>query len=145
MKITRYDLVHAKDKQLRAVCITRKGNSGWLKAALAREFSEQEVARFHAEKCSTQEALFRAASEKERADRIGLVSQWLMEQIDLIHAALCYGQNGTWQQRTEQVVTAVQKLRPELFHKDSAGDFANRLFAEHREEFDPPAPGKRGG
>lgn len=46
MKLTRSQLIHARDVQLAAVGITRSKNRGWLKAALLREFTDREVARF---------------------------------------------------------------------------------------------------
>ncbi len=46
MKLTRSQLIHAKDVQLAAVGITRSNARGWLRKALAREFTNQEVAQF---------------------------------------------------------------------------------------------------
>jgi len=36
--------------------------------------------------------------------------QWLLEQIDKIHTALCPEQRGTWQQRAQFAVAAAQAL-----------------------------------
>jgi len=35
---------------------------------------------------------------------------WLVGQIDRIHAALCPGQMGTWQERATQAVEAAERI-----------------------------------
>lgn len=47
MKLTRDELLHATDKQLAVVGISRKYNAGWLKAAVHKEFAPELVQRFH--------------------------------------------------------------------------------------------------
>lgn len=46
MKLTRKDFTHARDAQLHAVGIVRTNNPGWLKKALQREFTPDEVESF---------------------------------------------------------------------------------------------------
>ncbi len=48
--------------------------------------------------------------EHRRAERLSLNCKWLISQIDEIHLLLCPNENGTWQQRTEQVVKASERL-----------------------------------
>ena len=55
---------------------------------------------------------------EQRIKQLSLNADWLRERIDEIHAALCPGQNGTWQQRAEQAVTAAKKHS--TFFKDVA-------------------------
>lgn len=47
--------------------------------------------------------------ESRRADQLGVNCDWLIAKIDAIHAALCPGQHGSWQQRAEQAVAAAGK------------------------------------
>lgn len=47
MKLTRNDLIHATNVQLRAIGLCRDGNAGWLKEALERDFTRAEVELFH--------------------------------------------------------------------------------------------------
>ena len=42
----------------------------------------------------------------------GINSRWLIAQIEKIHAVLCPGETGTWQQRVEQAVKAAERLAP---------------------------------
>ena len=56
-------------------------------------------------------ALFGVEAEKRRADQLGLNCSWLIDKIDRIHAAMCPGQHGTWQQRAEQAVKAAESNR----------------------------------
>jgi len=51
-------------------------------------------------------------NERNRADRLGLNCKWLVEKFDCVHSALCSGENGTWQQRVEQVVVAAEAIYP---------------------------------
>ena len=50
-------------------------------------------------------------SEKRRADQNAMNSGFLREKIDQIHAVLCPGERGTWQERSEQAVAAAKRLR----------------------------------
>lgn len=47
MKLTRSELIRAQDAQLRVLRLCRKKNAGWLKQALAREFTPTQVKLFH--------------------------------------------------------------------------------------------------
>lgn len=58
------------------------------------------------------DALFGVEAEKRRADQLELNCSWLIDKIDRIHAALCPGQFGAWQQRAEQAVKAAESLPP---------------------------------
>lgn len=53
----------------------------------------------------------RLLDEKRRADQLGVNCDWLIEQIDRIHVALCPGQRGTWQQRADQAVKAAGEVQ----------------------------------
>lgn len=59
MKLSRHDLVHAKDVQLKSIGLNRKLNKGWLRRALQSDFTEEEIAVFHkaAEKTITTETV----------------------------------------------------------------------------------------
>ncbi len=46
MKLTRHELIHATDKQLEAISIKRKGNSGWLEVALLLDFNDRAIKAF---------------------------------------------------------------------------------------------------
>lgn len=50
MKITKEELIHAHDRQLRALGIERTGNKGWLYVALRRDFTPEEIKLFVATK-----------------------------------------------------------------------------------------------
>ena len=54
------------------------------------------------------DSLFGVEAEKRRADQLGVNCMWLIDKIDRIHAALCPGRSGTWQQRAEQAVEAAE-------------------------------------
>lgn len=47
MKLTRKQFTHAQDTQLAALGIRRSDNAGWLKKALAQEFTAKQVQMFH--------------------------------------------------------------------------------------------------
>lgn len=47
MKLTRSQLIHATDKQLNAIQVTRQDNAGWLKKALLTDFSPVQVQAFN--------------------------------------------------------------------------------------------------
>ncbi len=55
-----------------------------------------------------------ADENRHRMEQLELNARWLREQIDAIHEALCPDQNGTWQQRAQQAVTAAQKASNDL-------------------------------
>lgn len=136
MKLTRYELVRAQDRQLAAIGLKRSGNSGWLADAMEREFTEQQIELFKGirkarkPKVKPEKPLVSIEDEKERIERLSVCNRWLIEQIDAIHLALCPGQNGTWQQRTLQAVEAAKKLAAPRIVSTSAEDFANDLFKE---------------
>jgi hypothetical protein len=46
MNLSRAELIRAKDRQLSAVGIKRKESAGWLKLALVRDFTEEEIEHF---------------------------------------------------------------------------------------------------
>jgi len=48
MKLTRFQLVHATDKQLAAIGVTRRLNTGWLKKALETEWTREDLTNFAA-------------------------------------------------------------------------------------------------
>ena len=48
MKLTRFQLVHATDKQLDAIGIKRRLNAGWLKRALEKDLTRDELDNFSA-------------------------------------------------------------------------------------------------
>ena len=51
------------------------------------------------------------ADAKRRAEQISINFYFLLEKIDAMHALLCPDQNGTWQNRADQVVAAVKALK----------------------------------
>ena len=51
MQIPRNTLIRATKKQLTAVGITRECNPGWLKAAVIRDFSKEEIEAFELAGC----------------------------------------------------------------------------------------------
>jgi hypothetical protein len=57
-----------------------------------------------------EDLLFGAAGEKRRADQLSLNNQFRTDKMDRIHAALCPGEKGAWQERAEQAVAAVERL-----------------------------------
>lgn len=52
-------------------------------------------------------------SDKRRIQQLSINCDWLRNQIDLIHDALCPGQLGTWQDRALQAVAAAEKIAKE--------------------------------
>jgi hypothetical protein len=58
---------------------------------------------------SSLHALFGAESEHRRAESLAKTVGWLIENMDRIHAALCPGQHGIWQERVRQAVAAAEK------------------------------------
>ena len=48
---------------------------------------------------------------QRRAHQLGVNCRWLIAQIDKIHAVLCPGETGTWQQRVEQAVKAAEQIQ----------------------------------
>jgi hypothetical protein len=71
------------------------------------------------------DALFGIDADKHRAAQLEINCTWLLAKINRIHAALCPGQLGTWQQRAEQAVTAAEALSPNLLryrHNPSTHD-----------------------
>jgi len=54
-------------------------------------------------------AWFGAESEHRRAESLAKTVGWLLENMDRIHAALCPGQHGIWQDRVRQAVAAAEK------------------------------------
>jgi hypothetical protein len=44
--LTGYELIHAKEAQLRAIGLSRYGNTGWLKRARATLFSDEQIELF---------------------------------------------------------------------------------------------------
>lgn len=55
--------------------------------------------------------LFGLEAEKQRADQLGKNCNWLIQNIDAIHANLCPDQNGSWQDRVKQSVAAAFKTK----------------------------------
>jgi dihydrofolate reductase (trimethoprim resistance protein) len=49
-------------------------------------------------------------TDKRQDDQLKLNCEWLIDKIDRIHGALCGDQIGTWQQRAEQAVKAVEYI-----------------------------------
>lgn len=47
MKLTRHELIHATDAQLRTIDLHRKNNSGWLQFGLSLDLPEERIAVFH--------------------------------------------------------------------------------------------------
>lgn len=47
MKLTRHELVHATNVQLRSIGLERDQNKGWLLRALDAEFSPDQIEMFH--------------------------------------------------------------------------------------------------
>lgn len=52
--------------------------------------------------------LAKVESEARRADQLGINCRWLVAQLDEIHAALCPGHVGTWQDRAQKAVEAAK-------------------------------------
>lgn len=48
--------------------------------------------------------------DKQIAEQFRTNFNWLLEQMDKIHDALCPEQNGAWQQRAEQAVEAAKLI-----------------------------------
>jgi len=42
-------------------------------------------------------------------EQLGKNVKWMVERVDKMHAIMCYGQTGTWQIRTNQLMDAVEK------------------------------------
>lgn len=55
--------------------------------------------------------LFGLEAEKQRADQLGKNCNWLIQNIDIIHANLCPEQNGSWQDKVKQATTAAVKAK----------------------------------
>ena len=53
--------------------------------------------------------LFGADAERRRADQLAVNCRWLIAQMDRVHAALCPGRSGTWQDRVRQAVESAEK------------------------------------
>ena len=49
-----------------------------------------------------------AASDKKRADQLGVNCHWLIARIDEIFSILCPDKLGTWQYRADEAVKAVK-------------------------------------
>jgi len=80
----------------------------------ARQTEEPDDRRGYyagAEDASDDDKLFDAVAEAQRIAQLELNQEWLIAQFDELHRLLCRDQNGTWQQRVEQVVAAVQRIR----------------------------------
>jgi DNA-directed RNA polymerase subunit RPC12/RpoP len=75
--------------------------------------------------------------EKRRADQLGANCDWLIEQIDRIHVALCPGQRGTWQQRADQAVKAAGELKENLAKSQATHQL---LCVECRKPVSTPVP-----
>ena len=58
------------------------------------------------------EYLAKVESEARRADQLGINCRWLVAQLDEIHAALCPGHIGTWQDRAQKAVEAAKIISP---------------------------------
>jgi len=56
------------------------------------------------------EELFPGA-EKQRQEQMGVNFDFLLSAINEIHACLCPGSNGTWQERTMQAIEAARRVR----------------------------------
>lgn len=48
---------------------------------------------------------------QQQVEQLGNNCKWLIAQMDLVHACLCPGQNGTWQERVKQVVKAARHIQ----------------------------------
>uniref|UniRef100_A0A6M3JLR2 Uncharacterized protein n=1 Tax=viral metagenome TaxID=1070528 RepID=A0A6M3JLR2_9ZZZZ len=46
-----------------------------------------------------------------RAKQLNFNCNWLINKIDIMHDILCPGELGTWQEKTQQVVDAIKKLK----------------------------------
>ena len=60
--------------------------------------------------------MFGAEDEHRRAESLAKTVGWLIENMDRIHAALCPGQHGIWQDRVRQAVEAAEKA-PNAAHE----------------------------
>ncbi len=153
MKLSRRQLIRAKDVQLHAIGLRRKQNSGWLQSAVRMDFTAEQVAAFEGSK-AMKPSLLKSLNpstaldfETKRADNLAENCRWLVERFDEIHAVLCPGRNGTWQMRVQQCVNAANKLtkpKEELFHIETTRDdhkpmnahpkrpedFANELYEQ---------------
>ena len=58
------------------------------------------------------EYLAKVESEARRAYQLGINCRWLVAQLDEIHAALCPGHIGTWQDRAQKAVEAAKIISP---------------------------------
>jgi len=45
----------------------------------------------------------------QRITQLKLNCKWLIQQFDHIHDLICPGQNGSWQDRVQQVVKQIEK------------------------------------
>lgn len=81
MKLSRHDLVHAKDTQLKAIGLNRKLNKGWLQRAMKAEFTEAEVELFHKSKEKT--------LKSEKIDRQQKFSEDKMANLILLICKKC--------------------------------------------------------
>lgn len=63
-----------------------------------------------ARSCNLCELEAELASEKARADQLGINCRWLIKQMDKIHVALCRETTGTWQDRARSAVAAAKRL-----------------------------------
>ena len=45
----------------------------------------------------------------QQITQLKLNCKWLIRQFDTIHDLICQGQNGTWQERVNQVVKQIEK------------------------------------
>lgn len=74
------------------------------------------------------EALWGEDVLKRQLSQMTLNTRWLIERMDLIHAALCPGHIGTWQERAEEAVRVAEMLAQRrgsdigVTHKDYLGD-----------------------
>lgn len=85
---------------------------------------------------NTEKPLFDSNSEKQRADQLGINCRWLIDQIDRIHAALCPGRSGTWQQRAAQASAEAAEVVSRLKEQENSEDWftAYKLIKAERDE-----------
>jgi hypothetical protein len=145
MKLSRKDFTHARDVQLHAVGIVRANNPGWLKKALQREFTEEQVNAFRGAKKPEdtpprpKDGNVEAVRKKlETRERIGFKKYGVTTErgdVDLI------GWLNHLQQElmdaTVYIEAAIQKLRVsgssstnEAAKSDNPEAFANKLYKD---------------
>lgn len=78
-------------------------------------------------------------TNKLRVEQLSRNCKWLIGQIDQIHAALCPGELGTWQDRAKQAVAAAKPLTPAAKGEKMSGghfDFGQSRIYEIAEDIE---------